>query len=400
MFRKPSIELRLDSEEDGECVLEEQTDSDMYQFWRRSLGKDTNSPPKKNGSKLAEPKESGKGGLKSASHSVVSSEATDTIESASFDNNNYTKDEPTNNENDDNKSKKFVFGIRRLFGLSKSSKKGADGSSSQKGSSKLKSKAAKLERTLSESSLHAERLSSFVYDEIDALHRHVSLRGLNALKIGRYDLKPCRPLVVWNTKISDYKLVFSNNNTIATRKAEIANYPASLIEVPVDMTATFSATLLLQTAPNINNNMTIGIADHGFKSSGSTGFGKTAYSWGLVDYRSNASDPCRIFSDGDNLASFRKMKAGDVYSIVYDRSLGKAWILVANLPSDLLDSNENELMALVDDLEVEMCFVFDVHSPGDDIDIVMGATFCNVSVLISIFSHSIYVEIKFFFDFC
>ena len=73
------------------------------------------------------------------------------------------------------------------------------------------------------------------------------------------------------------------------------------------------------------------------------------------------------------------MREGDVFSIVYDRSLGKAWLLVAHASADMIVEAGGDFSQVVRQLDAELCHEFTVHAPGERTDMLVGATYCNVS---------------------
>jgi hypothetical protein len=153
-----------------------------------------------------------------------------------------------------------------------------------------------------------------------------------------------------------------------------------LLSIPLDEGATFAVTMMLQKAPRGPNSMSIGIAKKGFRSSGSDGFGQSINSWGLIESR--ASGEGKICSNRQHVDSFRKMRENDVFSIVYDRSLGKAWLLVAHASTDAIAEVGGDVSQVVRLLDAELCHEFTIHAPGERADIVVGATYCNVRFVV------------------
>ena len=70
--------------------------------------------------------------------------------------------------------------------------------------------------------------------------------------------------------------------------------------------------------------MTFGIAHSGFTKSDSDGFGKTKKSWGLNENRKRGTEIGEIYEDAILKEDFRELQKGDIFSIYYKRSLGKA----------------------------------------------------------------------------
>lgn len=174
----------------------------------------------------------------------------------------------------------------------------------------------------------------------------------------------------WDQSISDDNLVYSANETVARRPGSASCYPASLIRIPSAISDSsgqqqnsFAMTVILQNAPRGPNSMSIGIARQGFKSHGSDGFGVSCGSWGLIESRSTGDG--KIYAKAESVGSFRKMREGDIFSLVYDRRLGRCWLLIRHSSAP--------------ETELELCQEFNVHSPGENVDLVVGATYCNVS---------------------
>lgn len=155
----------------------------------------------------------------------------------------------------------------------------------------------------------------------------------------------------WVPEISDTDLLFSNNDTCAKRPGNVSCYPAAL--VPID-SPSCAITMVLQESPIGPNSMSIGIAKANFPRNGSDGMGPTSHSWGLIESRSSGDG--KIYSNRRHVSTFRKMVDGDSFAMRYERSQGKAWLII----------NNNELIQ-----------EFDVHEPGEIVDLVFGATFCN-----------------------
>jgi hypothetical protein len=145
----------------------------------------------------------------------------------------------------------------------------------------------------------------------------------------------------------------SNNNTNNNNNNTITD------------TGIYSISMSLQKAPKGPNSMSIGIAQEGLKSHGSDGFGLTAYTWGLIESRSTGEG--KIYANRQSLGTFRKMIVGDIFSIIYNRNVGKAWLMIYNIVE------ENKYY-------IELCQEFVLHTPGDtSVNYVVGATYCNVS---------------------
>jgi hypothetical protein len=167
----------------------------------------------------------------------------------------------------------------------------------------------------------------------------------------------------WDQNISDSELQFTASDTIARRPGSVSCYPASLIRIPQSENA-YSLTMSLRQAPRGPNSMSIGIAKFGFKDHGSDGFGLSENSWGLIESRSDGDG--KLYGNRIALGSFRKMREGDVFSVVYDRRVGKCWLLVGQTEPP------------------ELCQEFSIHPPGESPDLVMGATYCNVSYILNL----------------
>lgn len=188
-----------------------------------------------------------------------------------------------------------------------------------------------------------------------------------------------RVLSRWEASISDTELQFSRKETVARRPGSVSCYPASLLSVPIDdLITTFALTMVLQHAPRGPNSMSIGIANAGFRSSGSDGFGQSVNSWGLIESR--ASGDGKLCSNRQHIDSFRKMREGDVFSIVYDRSLGKAWLLVAHASTNTVVEAGGDYSQVLRQLDTELCHEFTIHAPGERAELVLGATYCNVCI--------------------
>lgn len=183
-------------------------------------------------------------------------------------------------------------------------------------------------------------------------------------------------LTRWDPSISDNELQFSRKDTVARRPGSVSCYPASLVPIPADENSSFALTMLLQNAPRGPNSMSIGVAKRGFRSSGSDGFGQSLNSWGLIESR--ASGEGKLYSNRQQVDTFRKMRDGDVFSLVYDRSLGKVWLLIAHASASKVVDAGGDYARIIGQLDTELCQEFVVHEPGERPELLFGATYCNV----------------------
>ena len=111
----------------------------------------------------------------------------------------------------------------------------------------------------------------------------------------------------------------------------------------------------LDEAPAFNNTMSFGIAVEGFPNCGSRSIGEVAGSWGLYNNRSSSSEPSKICACGTVVDSFRALKVGDILTMECDKITGSATLSV----------NYDEYR-----------HVFSLPI-NDDVNFVIGATFCN-----------------------
>ena len=133
--------------------------------------------------------------------------------------------------------------------------------------------------------------------------------------------------------------------------------------------------MVLQKAPPGPNSMSIGIAKEGFKSHGSDGFGLSAFSWGIIESR--ATSEGKLYANRQSVGNFRKMQEGDIFNILYSYNEGKAWLIIYNLRSS---DGSRELGGRAQ-YNIDLCQQFTLHPPGEGFNLVVGATYCNVSVL-------------------
>ena len=134
-----------------------------------------------------------------------------------------------------------------------------------------------------------------------------------------------KALMVWDRVRSNPNLEFNEDNTTARRPGNASSYPAALVTPSLEEICTL--TLVLTEATQNNNWLTIGIAYATFPHASSDGFGRQINSWGLQDDRSSASDSS-LQACGTKEATFRKLRLGDVVSLVADLKAGYCDVIV------------------------------------------------------------------------
>lgn len=150
-----------------------------------------------------------------------------------------------------------------------------------------------------------------------------------------HSIKPsyihCPGAFEWNRETSNPDLTFTNGNTTVERVGSISCYPAAFAKLPAEK-AVFK--VVVDAAPKSSNWLTFGVAMIGMPNSSSDGIGRTARTWGLSDDRSSSSSHCIVASSGSEVASFRKLQAGDILGAIIDVNEGWCEISV----------NENEFV--------------------------------------------------------
>lgn len=141
-------------------------------------------------------------------------------------------------------------------------------------------------------------------------------------------LKPsqmsCPVVSQWCRRTSNPELSFSNDDTAVMRVGSVSCYPAAFAPLPSDRSM---LKVIIETASFTSNWLTFGLAARGLANSSSDGIGRSTRTWGISDDRSAPNSPALISSSGQEVASFRKLRVGDILSVYVD--INECWCEVA-----------------------------------------------------------------------
>ena len=189
--------------------------------------------------------------------------------------------------------------------------------------------------------------------EHDAELRNVLLE-LNATNHEEV-VDPALPLLEWEPTISSSDLSFSNGNSTAQRIGNKGCYPCSNINITgklVTMTCRLGAT------PNSCNRMSVGIASADHRGSA---FGDTSKSWG-ISHEAGCNGKLKAKGESQGVA-IRKLQDGDQYHLRYDPADGTMILMLDEANGDFTSP--------------DVFHTFNIHEPGEQPDLVMGASFAS-----------------------
>lgn len=216
---------------------------------------------------------------------------------------------------------------------------------------------------------------------VELLLEHGADTSVASVAEVRREFENVHVLSRWDPSISSKYLEFSMNNSVALRPNSLGWFSASLLHVPKDGDSIFCLTMIIQRFSKIDTAISVGVAREGFRFDQSNGFGPSRHSWGLIENRELYNS--ELFSDRKCVESFRSLREGDLFSIVYDRSIGKAWLIVAHTSVQSVKDVDNP-DSIISKLKSELCHEFNLHQPGERPDLVFGATYSDVSFIIKI----------------
>eukprot|EP01031_Cornospumella_fuschlensis_P038702 gene38702-47052_t len=119
----------------------------------------------------------------------------------------------------------------------------------------------------------------------------------------------------WCRNSSNTELTYTNENTTVERVGSVSCYPAAFAKLVNERSM---IRVVVDAAPKSSNWLTFGIARKGMANSSSDGVGRTSNSWGLSDDRSSSSSYTIVAASGSEVASFRKLRVGDVLTAIMD----------------------------------------------------------------------------------
>ena len=177
----------------------------------------------------------------------------------------------------------------------------------------------------------------------------------------------------FNMAISNAQLNFSSYAYTVARPGCVSSYPAAMVDLPSHQT---SITLSIDEAPLALNWLTLGLSKGCLDAEGSDGYGVAEHTWGLRDDRCRGNDRekfCGIYTaahgaGAPSCAHWRKLKAGDVVSMVVDLLRGRM----------MMELNHGELQ-----------YEFEQGPVGNPSEFFFGVTLssdCRVSIVPSVVS--------------
>eukprot|EP01039_Chlorochromonas_danica_P008496 gene8496-9364_t len=157
----------------------------------------------------------------------------------------------------------------------------------------------------------------------------------------------------WNRAISNTDLTYSNDNTTVERVGSVSCYPAAFALLTSERSM---FRVVIDAAPKTSNWLTFGVAKKGMANSSSDGVGRTALTWGMSDDRSSSNSYTIVAAHGTEVASFRKLRAGDILCAQIDTIEGYCEVSVN---------------------DTEFCYRFEGLPPGTRDDYWFAMSFAN-----------------------